>query len=204
MKKILTIMLAVLIIGAVFYGAQSVVSRFNLDKNDNINNQEDVVVNNSDISIEPENIENIETQKQKNTETHIDNKQEKGFIEKVLGVVGIKKDIEQVKVDDNIAQDIKIKIIKKPLGEEPDWVKQVWIGLEIPVIKGAYAQKGGQEVVSGDFRAADNYATHANEALDILKAKNPDAEKWWRDNVDLVGVDYIAFDQSVCKLIGAD
>lgn len=190
MKKILTIILAVLIIGAIFYGAQSVVSRFNLDENNNINTPEDVVVNNSDISIEPE-----------DTETYVDNKKEKGFIEKVLGAVGIKKDVEQIKVDDNIPQDIKIRIVSIPFGEEPEWVKRAWIGLEIPVIKGAYKQKGGQEILSGEFRASDNYVTYAEQALNILKAARPEAEKWWRENVDLVPVDYIAFDQSVCELI---
>lgn len=96
---------------------------------------------------------------------------------------------------------IKIKIIKTPYGEEPKWVKKAWIGLEIPVIDGLYEQSLGQEVLSKEWNESDKYVVPLEEALRILKNKNPDAEKWWRDNVSLTGVDFIAFEQDVCELI---
>lgn len=107
----------------------------------------------------------------------------------------------ELEIDYTPNSEIKIRIIKKPQGEEPEWVKKAWLGLEIPVIKGIYKQKGGQEVLSGEFRQADNYVVPAEEALAILKQKNPAAEKWWRDNVALEKVGGIGFNRDVCELI---
>lgn len=110
--------------------------------------------------------------------------------------------IEKSELSSLAHPNIKIKIIKPPRGEEPDWVNQAWVGLEIPVMKGNYEQKGGQEVISGAYREYDNYIVPLELALAILKEKNPEAEKWWRENAKLAGVFGIGFDQDVCELIG--
>lgn len=97
---------------------------------------------------------------------------------------------------------IKIRIIAKPKSEEPDWVNEAWVGLEIPVIKGNYKQTGGQEVVSGKYRKYENYVVPVDIALELLKEKNPEAEKWWRENAKLAGVYAIGFETEACELIG--
>lgn len=115
--------------------------------------------------------------------------------------VVVKDEPQSISVED---PKIKIKITRKPEGEEPDWVQQAWVGLEIPVLRGSYEQKGGQEVLSKQFRAKDNYIVPLEVALSLLKEKNPKAEKWWRDNVDLIGVFGIGFDRDVAQLIIED
>lgn len=188
-KKVLIIISPVLIIVLVFYGTKSIINRYNNVDKTNINNTNEQIegvgdeIINDQINQEQESIEMSEKQQSQETD----------FLE-----------VEENKseIDYTPHPEIKIRIIKKPHGEEPDWVQEAWVDLEIPVIKGMYKQKGGQEVLSGEFRQEDNYVVPVEEALSILKQKNPAAEKWWRDNIALEEIYGIGFDRDVCELIG--
>jgi hypothetical protein len=91
----------------------------------------------------------------------------------------------------------KIRIVQPPIGEAPSWVRQAWVGLDLPVVRnarsGAYL---GFDVLSGPksplgglwgllrgkARRITGYPVYAASAVDVLAVSNPDAAVWWREN----------------------
>lgn len=75
-------------------------------------------------------------------------------------------------------------ITSTPDGEAPRWVRDQWIGLEIPLTIGS---------ISGDLELADTDSegpkdenesplVMALDAFDVLQRKSPDAWAWWNEN----------------------
>src|SRR5579859_3848770 len=91
----------------------------------------------------------------------------------------------------------RIRIIAVPPGEAPFWVREKWVGLELPLAKWAVPKKylgvgvmsGPRScfsqlwhVVRGRAEAITGYAVEAGAAVDILAASSPEAGSWWQEN----------------------
>lgn len=92
-----------------------------------------------------------------------------------------------------------IRIVSIPPGEAPLWVRERWVGLELPLADGDRGPR--QTYTSGVLSGPRNrlialwwalrgrlkrqagYAVDAIEAVRILEATAPDAASWWRQNV---------------------
>ena len=96
----------------------------------------------------------------------------------------------------------KIKIIATPPGEAPEWVRNEWVGLELPVVevdmKGVI-QFGAAEC--GPPQNIGGYQVETKKAIEILKEKNPKAAQWWLENPLLKFMDVLVFKKEVCEEI---
>lgn len=90
-----------------------------------------------------------------------------------------------------------IHIISPPMGEAPSWVREAWVGLELPVLGSVRSvawpthgvTTGPKSLMAkiaacftGNFQRIKGYRVRAQVAVDILAAKRPDAADWWREN----------------------
>ncbi len=92
-----------------------------------------------------------------------------------------------------------VRIIAIPPGEAPLWVREKWLGLELPIADGRSAAQ--QSYISGVLSGPRNrffaiiqrllgrleqqtgYPVYVDDALAILEKTAPDAASWWRANV---------------------
>ena len=91
-----------------------------------------------------------------------------------------------------------IRVVRVPPGEAPLWVREKWVGLELPLARG---ERGPRHmltsgVVSGPRnrfaalwrrllgRLPDKagYAVYVIDALAVLEKTAPEAVEWWRTN----------------------
>ncbi|MEQ1542189.1 MAG: hypothetical protein ABL926_08040 [Novosphingobium sp.] len=91
---------------------------------------------------------------------------------------------------------VAIKIIKRPAGEAPEWVRDAWIGLELIAVNDAPAKTLGFGVLSGpkgrlgqllgivSGRAVryEGFVVRSGQAIACLSAHNSEAANWWREN----------------------
>jgi hypothetical protein len=92
-----------------------------------------------------------------------------------------------------------IRIVSVPPGEAPLWVREKWVGLELPL---PYGDSGGRRAITsgvlsgprnrlialwwalrGRLERKSGYAVDANEAVRTLEGTAPEAAAWWRQNV---------------------
>lgn len=108
-----------------------------------------------------------------------------------------------------------IKIIRRPVGEAPEWVRDAWIGLRIPLAVAGKRRRRGFGVLTGPAsawrqllmlvmgraEAFDGYVVDAAHAVDILASYDPNAADWWRQNVPhlLTGSRNFVFDADCCE-----
>jgi hypothetical protein len=112
----------------------------------------------------------------------------------------------------------KIRIIAVPPGEAPFWVRQEWVGLELPLTRYPRLQSAqtfgvltgpsswlGQiwGSLTGRAEHALGYAVEGAAAVEILKAKSPDAARWWREHAPLSVAPqrFLLFHEHVCQLV---
>lgn len=90
-----------------------------------------------------------------------------------------------------------IRIISAPRGEAPLWVRQAWIGLELPLAAPAVVDLPTTGVLSGRrlwnrmlgmLRLAPTqqmagYLVDRATAVNLLHCHAPEAAAWWRANV---------------------
>jgi hypothetical protein len=109
-----------------------------------------------------------------------------------------------------------IEIVRRPIGEAPEWVRDAWIGVRIPLARDKMKRWHGVGVLSGPhgfmaqlwclFRGRaewiDGYAVNAKLAVDALHQRHPDAALWWRENASmwLDGRRNFVFDADACRL----
>ena len=111
-----------------------------------------------------------------------------------------------------------VRIVAVPPGEAPFWVREKWVGLELPV---AGHSAGSKFLVFGVLSIprswlaqwfwilcgrADQiggYAIEAAPAVDVLALSSPEAAAWWRQNVPhlIAPRRYLVFHEHVCQLI---
>jgi len=91
-----------------------------------------------------------------------------------------------------------IRVVRVPPGEAPLWVREKWVGLELPLARGESGPRHmlTSGVVSGPRnrfaalwrrllgRLPDKagYAVYVIDALAVLEQTAPDAVEWWRTN----------------------
>lgn len=89
-----------------------------------------------------------------------------------------------------------VKIVRPPLGEAPDWVREAWVGLVLPlkeptlqtvpsagVLSGPRSELGCLwATLTGQRVTTTGYLTPAARAIEILERAQPKAAAWWREN----------------------
>jgi hypothetical protein len=112
----------------------------------------------------------------------------------------------------------KVRIIACPPGEAPPAVREAWIGLELPLLRGRLGHRRGWlttgvvsgprtwwrrviGILSGRVQARSGYAVNGLEAINVLALKDPVAAAWWRDNCAylLDGKRHLLFPTEVCR-----
>jgi len=91
----------------------------------------------------------------------------------------------------------KIRIVGIPKGEPPLWVRETWVGLELPLAGGSAAGTfygfgavtGPRSwlghvwgLLLGRAERIMGYAVYADRAVGILAESSPEAAAWWREN----------------------
>jgi hypothetical protein len=113
--------------------------------------------------------------------------------------------------------DWAVRIVAVPPGEAPIWVRQKWVGLDLPVMRYAAHRKlpafgvplrphsrpaqwaaafrGQAELIAG-------YAVEAAPAVGILAKVSPEAAAWWRQNTPhlIAPKRYLVFHEEVCRI----
>ena len=110
---------------------------------------------------------------------------------------------------------VRIRIVALPPGEAPQWVREAWIGLELPTEaeRGVYRAIGVSSGLSfldqlwrsiaGKGEMIDGYVVEARRAVEILAAANPAAAAWWRQNTPqlLAQNRRFIFNKDVCEVV---
>ena len=113
--------------------------------------------------------------------------------------------------------DWAVRIVAVPPGEAPLWVRQKWVGLELPVMRYAAhrkflafgvlsiprswpAQWAG--ILRGQAERVAGYAVEAAPAVGILAKVSPEAAAWWRENTPhlIAPKRYLVFHEEVCRI----
>jgi hypothetical protein len=99
----------------------------------------------------------------------------------------------------NRANPSLVRIVAAPPGEAPLWVREQWVGLELPLA--ANTAKPQRYVTSGvlsgplsfwqlilwqfigRLKPASGYPVDVAAALSVLETKSPEAARWWHENV---------------------
>jgi hypothetical protein len=117
-----------------------------------------------------------------------------------------------------IAKELKIRIVKPPVGPAPSWVRDAWVGLELPVVRGGRCKTyptaptlndsrtffGGLSLwLRGKTNPMKGYPVYAGPAVDVLAVSKPKAADWWRENAPrLLGRwQMFVFNEEACSLI---
>ena len=113
--------------------------------------------------------------------------------------------------------DWAVRIVAVPPGEAPLWVRQKWVGLDLPVMRYAAHRKflafGVQSIpcswpaqwaaiLRGRAERVAGYAVEAAPAVGILAKVSPDAAAWWRENTPhlIAPKRYLVFHEEVCRI----
>ncbi|MGE0653791.1 MAG: hypothetical protein AB7P12_18900 [Alphaproteobacteria bacterium] len=88
-----------------------------------------------------------------------------------------------------------IRIVSTPPGDAPQWVREEWVGLELPIVGTRSRRSLSFSVnvkprllhvvwaaLSGKAEIMTGYQVEARRAVDILAAKSSEAADWWRQN----------------------
>ena len=109
--------------------------------------------------------------------------------------------------------DWAVRIVAVPPGEAPLWVRQKWVGLDLPVMRYAAHRKlhafgvlsrprSWAAVVRGQAELIAGYAVEAAPAVGILARVSPEAAAWWRENTPhlIAPQRYLVFHEEVCRI----
>ncbi len=101
-------------------------------------------------------------------------------------------------------QRVRIRIVKVPAGQAPLWVREAWVGVEIPLVETEQAVSGQQVGALGGAASPENlqgYEVHGSAALTALcKAGKSEAADWWRMHSALGG-GHLVFGKQFCELV---
>jgi hypothetical protein len=90
---------------------------------------------------------------------------------------------------------VAVAIIRAPIGEAPDWVREAWVGLTLPLGHPAYEVRVRTSgvltapktmlglvwaFITGRTVVRDGYLVRSAEAIAILAEKQPEAAAWWQ------------------------
>lgn len=103
---------------------------------------------------------------------------------------------------------LTVRIVGRPAGEAPEWVRDAWVGLELPLaaprpiaIETVGVLSGRHPLTGGKSQRREGYVVLAARAVDVLAREQPEAAAWWRINAaELLGPDNcLQFETSVCE-----
>jgi hypothetical protein len=110
---------------------------------------------------------------------------------------------------------MNIKIVQRPIGEAPEWVRDAWIGVSIPTASEHHRDWRGIGVLTGPHHwlaqigalvcgktfTVEGYAVNAKIAVDLLADHSPEAAAWWREHAPrmLDGRRNFVFDSPACE-----
>lgn len=98
------------------------------------------------------------------------------------------------------------RIVTRPVGEAPKWVRDAWIGLTFPITE-PIDPTGDRGVVS--LKPSDSntggYSVTTDDAFRILGEHNEKALGWWQENAAYLFVfgkaTYLRFGKQFCELV---
>jgi len=114
-----------------------------------------------------------------------------------------------------------IKIVKRPAGAAPEWIRDQWIGLSLPLVIGHEPRAYCTETMSIFIGQRSfwlrlkwflgirprleqwvGYVVRSEEAVAALEQANrTEAAGWWRTNVSIVASTLWMFDAECCYLV---
>jgi hypothetical protein len=101
-----------------------------------------------------------------------------------------------------------IKIVAVPPESKhvcaPQWVREQWVGIILPVAEGAPSIICGVGALGGKSESDKRYVVKTAEALQKLEEKSPEAARWWRNRFCTDGphsLRWLVFPKTVCELI---
>lgn len=113
----------------------------------------------------------------------------------------------------------RVKIVRAPKGEAPDWVREAWVGLVLPLKEPTLATLPTAGVLTGPRSAmgtfwaslagapvcTTGYLTPAARAIEILERAQPKAAAWWREHAPkfLREEAEFLFDAPACERVDA-
>lgn len=94
----------------------------------------------------------------------------------------------------------KIKILATPPGQAPKWVREEWVGVEIPIPE---QESGGIQmgIQCGNAENTDGYQVETRAAIEALRIKSPEAARWWEYTFLLAFPPRLVFSGNVCEVI---
>jgi len=113
----------------------------------------------------------------------------------------------------------RVKVVGVPRGEAPRWVREKWVGLELPLARPLTRPRtyftsgvltGPRSVwtsllrlVLGRAGREKGFPVETTAAIAILERTAPDAAAWWRTNTPhlLKPRRYLVFDASACQRV---
>lgn len=93
-----------------------------------------------------------------------------------------------------------IRIIATPPGQAPEWVREAWVGIEIPLTE---QESGlvGTGVLGGPPENTGGYQVFGSDAFRALTLKSPEAAQWWLREAPWALGNKLVFARDVCKVI---
>jgi len=95
----------------------------------------------------------------------------------------------------------KIRITDIPPGQAPEWVREKWVGLELPIAENVPAKTSQMGVSGGKIENLGGYSIETEVAIEVLKKKSPEAAQWWEENISASLLPWLVFKKEVCKLV---
>ena len=113
----------------------------------------------------------------------------------------------------------RVRIVAVPPGDAPAWVREKWVGLELPLAQSSTEASRSRtaDVLSGPksflgvlatllrggYQQRSGFKVDVMQALEVLEIRSPDAAQWWRTNAPhLVKPSRcFVFSEHVCKVV---
>ena len=113
----------------------------------------------------------------------------------------------------------RVRIVAVPPGEAPQWVREKWVGLELPLAqfspeaqpqrsagvltgpRGFLPTVGG--LLRGQLQERSGFAVRVLEAIAVLERASPEAAQWWRTNAAhlMKPSRHFLFPEQVCTVV---
>ena len=102
----------------------------------------------------------------------------------------------------NTTKHIKIVGVPKDGPSAPQWVREQWVGMVLPIVKGAPFPVYGIGAVGG-LPENKRYVVKTAIAVSQLKERNSEAAcQWWRSRFVFDGphsLEYLVFPREICE-----
>jgi hypothetical protein len=113
----------------------------------------------------------------------------------------------------------RVRIFAVPPGEAPAWVREKWVGLELPLAQGCLTSSGGltagvlsgprtsfarlTTLMLGRYQRRRGFKVNVLEAITVLENASPEAANWWRVNAPhlMTPSRVFLFPEDVCMVV---